>query len=178
MSHMRCMTSLTHMQDICISPVTRRSESCHIWIGYWYTLMNEWMNECLNAAHVYTGARCEWVMSRIWRSHVTRMDESCCIWMCHWNTWMGEWKTCVHSRKVWISHVLHMDESWHTYGWVMSHMNESWKTWRSLRGKYIRSSKVLMSHVSHMSEWCHTSGWVIAHMNTSHERVNESLEHG
>jgi len=61
---------MRHVSRICISPVTRRSQSWHIWMGYWYTLMNEWMNECMNAAHVYTGRK-------VWMSHVSHMHQSC-----------------------------------------------------------------------------------------------------
>ena len=70
---------MRHVSRICISPVTRRAQSWHIWMGDWYTLMNEWMNEWMQ--HMCTQEeRCEWVMSRICISPVTRRSESCRIW--------------------------------------------------------------------------------------------------
>ena len=74
-------------------------------------------------------------------SHVTHINESC-----HIRTYAKSRVTyqylaaCANSERamsyVLTSHVTHANVSWHTYGWVMSHIG--------------------MRHVTRMDEWCDT----------------------
>jgi len=65
-----------------------------------------------------------------------------------------------------MSHGTRMDESWHTYGWVMTHiwmshgthMNESWHTYEWVM------AHIWMSHGTHMNKSWHTYEWVMAHI--------------
>jgi len=106
----------------------------HTWKAHLKHLNEPWL--------IYEG-----VIPHIWISHVKYLNESYCTY--EWVMW-HIWKASIMAPCQ-----RHGSTSFHTHGWVMSHMDESCRTW--------------MSHVAHMMELCHPSdGGVMSHMWLSH----------
>jgi len=163
--------------------------------------------------HIY-----EWAMSHTWLINGTRMNVSWHIWLSHMclvmsrmnescHTWMShvthEWVTLCTNEScrtykcdlshIWMGHVTHLTDQWHTYPWVMTHINESWLIWMcrgtfkfecvtrplsyATRTKYdfiLENDITLLWGMSHITGSCHTSMshvtllWVMSHINNSY----------
>jgi len=159
MSHI-WVSHVPHISHIWVGHVTRMSESHHAyeWLMSHIRLIRVWV-ECVMAhiwvSHVYT---CEWVMSHICASHIS-------IWVSH-VTRMREWRFT--------------EWSYHTYGWVMSHLGVEWvmsHIWvsheymsevpnidKSLDDKWLK----LKSHGTNINESWHTYDQVMSHIWVSH----------
>jgi len=86
-----------------------------------------------------------------------------------------------------MSHVAHTNDSWHTYKWVISHIqishdrhiSESWHTYRWFKAPvktYLQAVHRTMSLTNvNMNDAGHTYKWAISHVQKSHGRhISES----
>jgi len=132
MSHVSYAWVTSHMNESCHAYEWVMS---HIWMRKLHIWMSqEWKGEEQHDGRV--SVMHEWDMNESCHMH-DWVNESCHIYhlvneSCHVHDWVNE--SCyIHNNTTvecesrvkahtWMSHITHMIESWHTQGWVMSHI--------------------------------------------------------
>ena len=127
----KCERGVSRECVVEMSHVTHVNRSCH---AYKCVMSRIWMSHVthMNASgHAY-----ECVRSRIWMRHVAHMTASCLMYQ----------RVASH---IWTSHVTNVNASCCTYKCAIAHMNVSWHT----RGWVM--SHIWLSLVKYQGDMCH-----------------------